>query len=47
MTITPTNDQIELILYCLEQQEYEFNPDEKADCESIIDKFTTAQATQS
>lgn len=37
------NDQIELLLYCLEQQEYEFNEDEQALCEAIIDTFTSAQ----
>lgn len=37
------NDQIELLLYCLEQQEYEFNDDEQALCEAIIDTFTSAQ----
>jgi hypothetical protein len=36
------NDQIELILYCLEQQEYEFNEDEQSLCEAIIDTFTSA-----
>ncbi len=36
-------DQIELILYCLEQQEYEFNDDEQTLCEEIIDSFTSAQ----
>lgn len=37
------NDQIELLLYCLEQQEYEFNEDEQTLCEEIIDTFTSAQ----
>ncbi len=37
------NDQIELLLYCLEQQEYEFNETEQTLCEEIIDTFTSAQ----
>ncbi len=36
-------EQIELLLYCLEQQEYVFNDDEQALCEAIIDTFTSAQ----
>lgn len=47
MIVDLTNDEIELLLYCLEQQEYEFNTAEQADCNSIIDKFTTAQVTYS
>ena len=35
-------DQIELLLYCIEQQEYEFNTDEQILCETIIDVFTSA-----
>lgn len=35
-------DQINLILYTLEQQEYEFNTDEQTLCEEIIDTFTSA-----
>jgi len=45
MTIDLTNDEIELLFYCLEQQEYEFNPEEQQLCESVIDKLTTAQAS--
>lgn len=45
MTIDLANDEIELLLYCLEQQEYEFNTEEQRLCESVIDKFTTAQAS--
>ncbi len=33
-------DQINLLLYCIEQQEYQFNDDEKVLCEAIIDTFT-------
>jgi hypothetical protein len=44
MIVDLSNDQIELLLYCLEQQEYEFIAAEQADCAAIIDKFTTAQA---
>jgi hypothetical protein len=44
MNIILTNDEIELILYCMEQQEYEFNSEEQLICNSIFDKFTTAQA---
>lgn len=44
MIIDLSNDQVELLLYCLEQQEYEFNAAEQADCAAIIDRFTTAQA---
>lgn len=35
-------DQINLLLYCIEQQEYEFNSDEQSLCEAIIDTFTSA-----
>ena len=35
-------DQINLLLYCIEQQEYEFNDDEQVLCEEIIDSFTSA-----
>jgi len=44
MNVNLSNDEIELLLYCLEQQEYEFNTAEQQDCNSIIDKFTTAQS---
>lgn len=37
------DDQIELLLYCIEQQEYEFNEYEQTLCEAIIDTFTSAQ----
>ena len=37
---------MELLLYCLEQQEYEFNFEEQKDCASIIEKFTTAQVIE-
>jgi hypothetical protein len=45
MAIDLTNDEIELLFYCLEQQEYEFNTEEERLCASIIDKFTTAQVS--
>jgi hypothetical protein len=35
-------DQINLLFYCIEQQEYEFNDDERTLCEEIIDSFTSA-----
>lgn len=37
-----SEDQINLILFTLEQQESDFNPDEQSLCEAIIDTFTTA-----
>jgi len=46
MNIDLSNDEIELILYCLEQQEYEFSSEEQENCNSIIDKFTTAQSNE-
>ena len=44
MTVDLNNDEIELLYYCLEQQEYEFNPDEQKLCDQMIDKFHSAQA---
>jgi hypothetical protein len=35
-------DQINLLLYCIEQQSYEFNSVEHTLCEAIIDTFTSA-----
>ena len=46
MNIQLTNDEIQLLLYCLEQQEYEFNLEEQKDCFSIINKFVSAQANR-
>jgi hypothetical protein len=46
MNIQLTNNEIELLLYCLEQEEYAFTIEEQKDCASIIDKFTTAQAAE-
>jgi hypothetical protein len=37
-----SEDQINLLFYCIEQQEYEFNDDERTLCEEIIDAFTSA-----
>jgi hypothetical protein len=37
-----TEEQINLIMFCLEQQEYDFNRTEKSLCEAIIDSFTDA-----
>jgi hypothetical protein len=45
MSIDLTNDEIELLYYCLEQQENGFNPDEQKLCHQMIAKFHTAQAT--
>ncbi len=36
-------DQIELLLYCLEQMTSDFNTDEYDLCEEIIDSLTSAQ----
>ena len=36
-------DQMDLILYCLEQMECDFNETEQTLCEEIIDTFTSAQ----
>ena len=44
MDLDLTTAEIELIYYCLEQQEYEFNNDEAQLCESIIAKFHSVQA---
>jgi hypothetical protein len=46
-TITETfvrlsEDQMDLILYCLEQMESDFNKTEQSLCEAIIDTFTDA-----
>ena len=38
-----SEDQLELILYCLEQMECYFNETEQALCDAIIDTFTDAQ----
>ena len=37
-----SEDQINLILFTLEQQESDFNETEQSLCEAIIDTFTTA-----
>jgi hypothetical protein len=39
MIVTLTKDEIDLILYCLEQQAYEFNSDEELDFHSIVQKL--------
>lgn len=39
MVVTLTTNKIQLILYCLEQQAYEFNADEELDLHSIIQKL--------
>ena len=36
-------EQMDLILYCLEQMESDFNDTEQSLCEAIIDTFTDAQ----
>tara|TARA_R100001129_G_scaffold123263_1_gene85903 strand:+ start:505 stop:642 length:138 start_codon:yes stop_codon:yes gene_type:complete len=38
-----TKNQIDLILYCLEQQQIEFNDDEIKDSEVIIHELSTAR----
>ena len=37
--MTLSNDEKELILFCMEQMEYDFNDDEQNIFESIITKF--------
>ena len=44
MTVDLSNDEIELIYYCLEQQEYEFNSDEQELCNQMIKKFHAAMS---
>ena len=39
MIVTLTKDEIDLILYCLEQQAYEFNSDEELYFHSIVQKL--------
>ncbi len=39
MVVTLTKDEIDLILYCLEQQAYEFNSDEELDFYSTVQKL--------
>ena len=38
-------DELELILYCLEQQSYEMNTTESAMVDRIIDEITGAQSS--
>ena len=38
-SMTLSNDEKELILFCMEQMEYDFNDDEQNIFESIITKF--------
>ena len=38
-----SNDEIEFVYYCLEQQEHGFNPDEQKLCNRIINKFHSVQ----
>ena len=42
MKVELTQDEIDLILYCLDQQQYEFNGNEEEDFVSICKKFNTA-----
>jgi hypothetical protein len=37
-----SEEQINLIMFCLEQMECDFNETEQSLCEAIIDSFTTA-----
>lgn len=37
-----SEEQINLIMFCLEQMECEFNETEQSLCEAIIDSFPTA-----
>ena len=42
MKVELTQDEIDLILYCLDQQQYEFNGNEEEDFVSICEKFDRA-----
>lgn len=44
MQLYLNDNQIKLILYCLEQQEYEFNDVEKEDFNGILQSIETAQS---
>jgi hypothetical protein len=42
LQIELSNDQIELLVYCLEQQAYEFDEVEQRDYQKILDAFKYA-----
>ncbi len=42
MKVTLTDHQVHLIMYCLEQQAYEFTPDEKSDYKDILRAIESA-----
>ena len=42
MKVTLTDYQVNLIMYCLEQQAYEFTPDEKSDYNGILRAIESA-----
>ena len=44
MNLKLTDDEIELLIFCIEQQEYDFNSDEVELAASIFDKFITYQS---
>jgi len=44
MNLKLTDDEIELLIFCIEQQEYDFNSDEAELAASIFDKFITYQS---
>ena len=43
MNLKLTDDEIELLMFCIEQQESDFNDDEAKLVQSIFDKFITYQ----
>lgn len=45
LSLSFSADELELILYCLEQQSYEMNTIESAMIDRMIDEITTAQAS--
>jgi hypothetical protein len=44
MRLYLNDNQVKLILYCLEQQAYEFNDEEKKDYESVLHSIEIAQS---
>ena len=44
MNLNLTDEEIELLLFCLEQQEFDFNDYESELAASIFDKFITCQS---
>lgn len=44
MRLHLNDNQVKLILYCLEQQAYEFNEDEMKDYEGVLHSIEIAQS---